>query len=564
MQLANLSQPQCEILFLHWVVTERNVSPYLSPTERLTCPVLWCGINFDNHESLLCHLKDCPHLSASGYWCPRCHRAESFASNKILESIFGSDHRTPVQKKPSRLKKLLCNPFSRKRASNPSQDLIKKSNSISPELHSPRICEMDDQCVHYPPSGYRFELEATVTKPEQQRDTFGSSDTSTYNSAELYSWNLILELYNDRIMPAELAGVESFRSDDGGAMHPMQSQLTREVDLCEHEPIYTPLPETVSGQPDPQGNIGGHIPGNASSEFSQFNEQSNSVQYFLNLPPTFDQDIAELANGFEQVHSPEPALQGHISQLDGCNPASGKFDHQFKNFQTLRPTLPGYDPFHAPNLADVQTPCHPPADLDHAPRSTPSVYDLFHTLNLAHIDTINVPVGGQRVRPDYPNPETGPVNSPLSASSNQTNTSWFNALMVIVSTLVTPFSGAGSPTNLSPQNISTPSARSSGSPREDNSTCTECGIFIPDRSNLKRHKKNMHGKKSYTSCRADCGRRFSRRDNEARHYKEQIEKERNEGDTKRRKSRRSAHIHLAFAARIIREPVGPDSQPFEG
>lgn len=574
MQLANLSQPACEIVFLHWVVTERNLSPYLSPIERLTCPVLWCGINFDNDESLLCHLKDCPHLSTSGYWCPRCHRAESFASHKI--PVPRPSYPIPVQKRPSRLRKLLHKHFIRKRASEPSQDSTMIPELDTQELyryHGYPIEEMDGQGIqeHYDLSGLSSGWGAPIGTWGQQSNTWGSPDTPITNSPpfEMDSWIHGVEKDGDMILELATDGDQI----TGNTSFPESSQL--------NEPLNQSGPVPYLFAPD------------VDDLFQQVEEAL--------LPSNFDH--------IGQATFTEPARQ---SQIDGRNTAPGMFDRQnipSEYRRELRPTYPGYDPSHIPDwdpetgpvnaplaasynqtnttcsnesMGTALTPVtafsdagssarlpthssyspsrtrnwaegHPQVSPNHAPRSTPSPYGLLHTPSLAHINikptinTINVPAGGQRVRHGHSNPETGPGNSPLSASSNQTDTTYSNESMGTVITPVTPFSDLASPTGSSPRNVSN-STQSSGNPRQNRFTCKTCGRTLTDASNLRRHEKHKHSEVDPIPCRAGCGREFTRRDNEGRHYENESKMERPGSDTKRRKSRRCGVLHFAFAS----------------
>lgn len=537
MQLTNLSQVDSEIIFQHWVVTERNALTYLSPTERLTCPLLWCGISFDNHDSLLRHLKDCPQLSTSGYWCPRCYRAESFASNKIP----GSDCQSPVQKKPSRLKKLLRKPFSRKLASIPSQDSTMRPHFLLQGFHSNHIRETDNthlhaEMGHYSPlelDGYNprqppVELEADIRARGQQRDTFSSSDTFNINNPSIERYE---KDGNSMIFP-ELPGSDPDWFNNGGAEH-----------SCPIMPSQFPGP--VSGQFNPQDYTGGHIPGNASPEFSPSNGQLDPFSPDSSYREFEDMFGKSTADVIDQV-----ARQGHISQNDGRNPASGLLDHQDIPIADRS----GYGPSHAPNLAEVQTPCHDRSNFDHAPRSTP--YWLPHKQKLFHIgirptmdplNTVNVSEGGQLFRQGHPNPETGPENSPLSASSDHTNTTSSSESAGTTITPVTPFSSSGSPIGLSPPNIANSPARSSGSPQENGFTCTICGRVIRERSNFNRHGKEKHGN-IHILCRLRCGKDFTRASNEKRHYRDIHLEERTEGDTKCHKKRRFRPIHPASAS----------------
>lgn len=433
--MANLSQPACEVVFLNWVVTERNFSPYLSPVERLTCPVLWCGINFDNDEALLCHLKDCPHLSTSGYWCPRCHRAESFASHKT--PVPGPSDQIPVQKRPSRLKRLLQKHLIRKRASDPSQDPTMKpkphpqelyshsSNHIGeldgqgiyehydpttmkPKLHPQELnsCpshptwEMDGQGIHedYDPSGLSSERGAPAGTGGQQNNTWVSPDTQIMNSP-----------------PFEM-DCRDHRVEKDGDM------------ICELSTDNTSFPESSQV----------NVPPDQSDPVRDFTSD-DWLQQLEYLYPSNSEH-----NG--QATFPVSARQ---SKTDGRNPAPVMFDHQgipSVDCRELRPTYSGYGSY-TPNRAEAQRSWYPP-------KSPPSGYPLPHTQNLAHsaieptLNAINFLADGQRVRQGQPNPETGPVNSPLAASYNRYNTTCFNESMGTVLTPVTAFSGAGSSTRL--------------------------------------------------------------------------------------------------------------------
>lgn len=506
MRLANLSQPECEIFFQYWVVTERQRSPNLSHIERLTCPVLWCGINFDNEASLLCHLKDCPHLSASDYWCPRCHRAESFASYK--RPVPSPSCQSPVQKRPSRLKKLLHKHFCRKSASDSSQDptmnprhhpydMYSYHNSYHHSSCNP-IGELDGQGTHghYVPSELSSERGAPVGTLRQQNNTLSSPDTlnTNHEPVEMYS---------------SMGSVEK----DGDEI------------------------SELNGDPN-MGNT-------AFPESSQANELYDQSWPAL-LSPQDAVDLFKQTDDTWPIH--EPTGQ---SQIDGRNSAAGIVDQQdisSVGYRKLRPTYSDHDPSLIPNQAEAQDSWYLRANPDHAPNVYHSAYDFFLTQTLAdtsfqpRINTTNFPAGGHRVPRGHPNPETAPVNSPLSASSNQTNSSWSNDSMGTVPTPVTSFSDSHSPAGLSPLSGSN-SAQPSSNPQQSRFTCKECGRTIKDRSNFKRHGKHKHGKVDPIPCRAGCGEDFTRSDNEKRHYAQQCKKE---SDKKGRKARIFG-VHLAFS-----------------
>lgn len=639
MQLANLSQIECEIFFLHWVVTERNLSPYLSPVERLTCPVLWCGINFDNEESLLCHLKDCPHLATSGYWCPRCHRAESFASHKT--PVPRQSDQIPVQKRPSRLKRLLHKHFVRKRASDPCQDPTMKLNLPPPELYSfpsDPICEMDGQDIHgnYGHSGLSSELGAPVEKWGQLINTWDCPDTLITNSQpyNIDDWihgvekdgDMIFELptYGDQITcntslpessqvnvprgqsgpvralipPVPDAGLQQFEAlwssnfeHNGQATFPKSARQSR-IDgrnpapgMIDHQdrptytgydPSHTPNRAEVQRSWNP-GNLD-HAPKSTPSGYPFPHTQNlahSAIEPTLNTT-NFLADAQKVRHG---LRNPEtgpvnpPLAAGYNQTNTTCsNESMGTVLTPVTAFSgagssTSLPTHSSYGPSPTPNWTQVQNYWRPQVSPNHAASSTPSAYVLLYTQNLAHINikptinTINVPAGGQRVRHSHPNPETGPGNSPLSASTNQTNTTYSNESMVTVPTQATSFSDSDSPTALSPRYVSN-SAQSSGNPRQNRFTCKKCGDTLTDASNLRRHEKYKHGKVDRIPCRAGCGRKFTRRDNEERHYINQSKMERSGSDTKRLKSIRFGVLHVAFASNNNPESRGTGSSTF--
>lgn len=570
MKLANLSQPACEIVFLHWVVTERTLSPYLSPIERLTCPVLWCGINFDNDESLFCHLKDCPHLSTSGYWCPRCHRAESFASHKI--PVPRPSYPIPVQKRPSRLRKLLHKHFIRKRASPPSQD-----STMTPELDTQElylypgypIKEMDGQGIQelYDPSGLSSGWGAPIRTWGQQSNTWGSHDTPITNSPpfEMDSWIHGVEKDGDMILELATDGDQI----TGNTSFPESSQLNEPLVQSGPVPyLFTPDPDNLFQQ------VEAHLPSNFDhigqailnepARQSQIDGRNTAPGMFYrqDIPSEYRRELRPTYSGYDPSHIPDwdpetgpvnaPLAASYNQTNTTCSNESMGTALTAGSSARL-PTHSSYGPSPTRNWAEGQNFWHPQVSPNHAPRSTPSPYGLLHPPDLAHINikptinTINVPAGGLRVRHGHSNPETGPGNSPLSASSNQTETTYSNESMGTVITPVTPFSDLGSPTGSSPRNVSN-STQSSGNPRKNRFTCKTCGRTLTDASNLRRHEKNKHSEVDPIPCRAGCGREFTRRDNEGRHYENESKMERPGSDTKRRKSRPCGDLHLAFAS----------------
>lgn len=131
----NFSLSECQTAFQHWVAFDRNASPDIFDQEYLICPLLWCRKRFEDLGSCLQHLPTCPWLPSAMYWCPYCHRPESFAS-------LGLDNKTNPQ---HRLRRKLA-----KRAASFFRRFGRKNASFESDLSSPGAsdlgggkCELD-------------------------------------------------------------------------------------------------------------------------------------------------------------------------------------------------------------------------------------------------------------------------------------------------------------------------------------------------------------------------------------------------------------------------------------
>lgn len=54
----------------------------MAVSDRLRCPLLRCGEQFDDHETMLRHLSSCQHLDAGEYLCYECMKVEKFNDGK--------------------------------------------------------------------------------------------------------------------------------------------------------------------------------------------------------------------------------------------------------------------------------------------------------------------------------------------------------------------------------------------------------------------------------------------------------------------------------------------------
>ncbi|ETS83030.1 hypothetical protein PFICI_04906 [Pestalotiopsis fici W106-1] len=68
--------------FIVWAAVKRNRSVRMAPSDRLRCPLLRCGEQFNDHETMLQHLHACKHLSAGEYLCYDCMKVEKFNDGK--------------------------------------------------------------------------------------------------------------------------------------------------------------------------------------------------------------------------------------------------------------------------------------------------------------------------------------------------------------------------------------------------------------------------------------------------------------------------------------------------
>ncbi|KAI1210989.1 uncharacterized protein F4807DRAFT_46175 [Annulohypoxylon truncatum] len=68
--------------FIVWAAVKRNKSPRIVPNDRLRCPLVLCGEQFDDHETMLRHLIKCQHLKTGEYLCYDCMKVERFNDEK--------------------------------------------------------------------------------------------------------------------------------------------------------------------------------------------------------------------------------------------------------------------------------------------------------------------------------------------------------------------------------------------------------------------------------------------------------------------------------------------------
>ncbi|KAH6659611.1 hypothetical protein BKA67DRAFT_19989 [Truncatella angustata] len=68
--------------FIVWAAVKRNRSIRMAASDRLRCPLVRCGEQFGDHETMLRHLSRCRHLETGEYLCYDCMRVERFNDGK--------------------------------------------------------------------------------------------------------------------------------------------------------------------------------------------------------------------------------------------------------------------------------------------------------------------------------------------------------------------------------------------------------------------------------------------------------------------------------------------------
>ncbi|KAK8868005.1 zinc finger protein [Apiospora arundinis] len=75
--------------FIVWAAVKRNKSVRMAHSERLRCPLLRCGEQFENHEDMLEHLTDCRHFATGEYVCYDCMKVERYSEEGKCKGCLG-------------------------------------------------------------------------------------------------------------------------------------------------------------------------------------------------------------------------------------------------------------------------------------------------------------------------------------------------------------------------------------------------------------------------------------------------------------------------------------------
>jgi hypothetical protein len=103
----------------------------MAPSDRLRCPLLRCGEQFDNHETMLQHLTDCRHFSSGEYVCYECMKVERF--------------------KDGRCRCCLGHPTKRRRIINMAKNFF---STIGHKSRKPGSFELEPEDFPMPPPSY--------------------------------------------------------------------------------------------------------------------------------------------------------------------------------------------------------------------------------------------------------------------------------------------------------------------------------------------------------------------------------------------------------------------------
>ncbi|KAK8052060.1 hypothetical protein PG993_003445 [Apiospora rasikravindrae] len=84
--------------FIVWAAVKRNKSVRMAHSERLRCPLLRCGEQFENHEDMLEHLTDCRHFATGEYVCYDCMKVERYSEEGKCKGCLAG-HRTTKRRR---------------------------------------------------------------------------------------------------------------------------------------------------------------------------------------------------------------------------------------------------------------------------------------------------------------------------------------------------------------------------------------------------------------------------------------------------------------------------------
>ncbi|KAI1770263.1 hypothetical protein F4818DRAFT_270598 [Hypoxylon cercidicola] len=131
--------------FIVWAAVKRNKSTRMAAGDRLKCPLLLCGQQFDDHESMLRHLTKCQHLKTGEYVCYECMKIERFNDGKCRGCV---GHRTKRRRIINMARNFFSNIGNRSRRGSPSgfQDDV----SMPPPSYDSLVIDLEEQSQRQP------------------------------------------------------------------------------------------------------------------------------------------------------------------------------------------------------------------------------------------------------------------------------------------------------------------------------------------------------------------------------------------------------------------------------
>ncbi|KAF7535852.1 hypothetical protein G7054_g5035 [Neopestalotiopsis clavispora] len=172
--------------FIVWAAVKRNRSVRMAQSDRLRCPLLRCGEQFNDHETMLQHLHGCKHLSAGEYLCYECMKVEKFNDGKCKCCL---GHKTKRRRIINAAKKVFST-LGHKSRRDTSAELTQVDFAIPPppsyeslnvdqepqlpiesEISGNPVCEME-AVLPLELGSVNYEEQLNVPSPPQETNTF--------------------------------------------------------------------------------------------------------------------------------------------------------------------------------------------------------------------------------------------------------------------------------------------------------------------------------------------------------------------------------------------------------
>ncbi|KAI2606827.1 uncharacterized protein GGS25DRAFT_522347 [Hypoxylon fragiforme] len=127
--------------FIVWAAIKRNKS-VTAPQDRLKCPLILCGKQFDDHEAMLRHLTKCKHLKTGEYVCHDCTKIERFNDRKCRSCL---GHPPKRRRIINMAKKFFSNIGNKSRKEVVSQPTHQNDRVIPPPSYDSLIIDLEEQ-----------------------------------------------------------------------------------------------------------------------------------------------------------------------------------------------------------------------------------------------------------------------------------------------------------------------------------------------------------------------------------------------------------------------------------